>query len=82
MNNVQPIFDPETHYRIEVRGQVDAEWLQRFDGLALLKIDEDRLQEDTTVFNVHADQAGIVWLVHRMHGLGVTILLLQVVYDG
>ncbi len=31
MNNAQPIFDPTTHYRIEVRGRVDVDWLQSFD---------------------------------------------------
>jgi hypothetical protein len=34
MNNAGPIFDPTTRYRIELRGRVDVEWLQSFDGLA------------------------------------------------
>ena len=34
MKNAQPIFDPATHYRIEVQGQVDVDWLQSFDSSA------------------------------------------------
>jgi hypothetical protein len=81
-NKVQPIFDPATHYRIEVKGQVDVEWLQSFDGSVEISIAETRQTEDNTVLNVHADQAGIVGLVRRLHGLGMTILQVQIVSDG
>ena len=82
MNNAKPIFDPATHYRIEVQGQVDVEWLQRFDNSAEIIVDETRQMEDITVFNVNTDQSGIVGLVRRLHGLGMTILQLQIVSDG
>ena len=81
MNNAQPLFDPATRYRIEVRGRVDVEWLQSFDSLAEMAVDETR-QEDITVLNVHTDQSGVVGLVRRLHGLGMTILQLQIVSDG
>jgi hypothetical protein len=82
MNNAQPIFDPATHYRIEVRGRVDVEWLQSFDSSAEIIVVETRQMEDITVLNVHTDQSGIVGLVRRLHGLGMTILRLQIVSDG
>jgi hypothetical protein len=79
MNNAQPIFDSATHYRIEVRCRVDVEWLQSFDSLAEITVDETRQMEDITVLKVHTDQSGMVGLVRRLHGLGMTILQLQIV---
>ena len=81
MNNVQPIFDSTTHYRIEVRGRVDVDWLRGFDGPAEISADRTEQMEDMTVLDVHTDQSGIVGLVRRLHGLGMTILQLKIVYD-
>jgi len=82
MKNAKPLFDSATHYRIELRGRVDVEWLQNFDSSAQISVDETRQMEDSTVLNVHTDQSGIVGLVRRLHGLGMTILQLQIVSDG
>jgi hypothetical protein len=82
MNNAQPIFDPTTHYRIEVRGRVDVEWLQSFDISAEIVVDETRQMEDITVLDVHIDQSGIVGLVRRLHGLGITIQQLQIMVQN
>jgi len=73
MKNAQPLFDPATHYRIEVLGRVDVEWLQNFDGSAEISAGEARQMEDVTVLDVHTDQSGIVGLVGRLHGLGMAI---------
>ena len=77
--DAQPLFNPATHYQIEVRGRVDEEWLRSFDSTAEISVDEGRQMEDTTILNVYADQAGIVGLVRRLHSLGMTILQLQTV---
>jgi hypothetical protein len=82
MKNPQPLFDSTTHYRIEVQGQVDVEWLQSFDSSVEIIADEAKQMKDITVLNVHTDQSGIVGLVRRLHGLGMTILQLQIVSDG
>jgi hypothetical protein len=82
MDNAGPIFDLGTHYRIEVKGQVDVEWLQSFDSSAKISVDETGQREEITVFRVHTDQAGIVGLVRRLHGLKMTILQLQIVSQG
>ena len=82
MKNAQPIFDPATHYRIEIEGRVDAEWLQNFDSSVEICVEETTEMEDITALHVHTDQSGIVGLVRRLHGLGMTILHLQIVSDG
>ena len=81
MDNVKPIFDPATPYRIQVQGRVDLEWLQSFDSSAEIIVDENGQMENITVLNVNTDQSGIVGLVRRLHGLGITILQLQIVSD-
>jgi hypothetical protein len=82
MNNAQPLFDSATHYRIEVRGRVDVEWLQSFDISVEIIAAEPIQMEDITVLDVLTDQSGIVGLVRRLHGLGMTILQVQVVKEG
>jgi len=82
LKNAQPIFNPATHYRIEVQGRVDVEWLQSFESSAEIIVAETRQMEQITVLHVHTDQAGIVGLVRRLHGLGITIQRLQIVSEG
>jgi hypothetical protein len=79
MKNPQPIFDTKTHYRIEVRGRVDVEWLQSFDSSAEIIVNETGPVEGITVLSVRTDQAGIVGLVRRLHGMGITIQQFQVI---
>ena len=79
LKNAQPIFDSETHYQIQVQGRVDVAWLQSFDSSVEIVIDEARQMEGITVLNVHTDQSGIVGLVRRLHGLGMTIQQFQIV---
>ena len=74
MNTTGPIFDPTTHYRIELQGQVDPDWLQSFEGSAEI-VSEDA---SITVVNVYADQSGIIGLLRRLHGLGVTIRQIEI----
>ena len=79
MDNAGPIFDPGTHYRIEVQGRVNVEWLQSFGGSAESIVDESTQMEENTVLYVNTDQSGIVGLVRRLHGLGLTILQFQMI---
>ena len=79
MNNAQPIFDSATHYQIEVRGRVDVDWLQSFDGSAETSVNETRQMEDITALKVHTDQSGMVGLVRRLHGLGMSIQWVQII---
>ena len=79
MHEAGPIFDPTTNYRIELRGRVDVDWLQSFDENAEIIIDDTNRMGNTTVLYVHTDQSGIVGLVRRLHGLGITIQQLEIV---
>jgi hypothetical protein len=76
------MYDLTTHYRIKVRGRVDVEWLQSFDSSVEMIVDETRQMEGITVLNVNTDQSGVVGLVRRLHGLGMTILQLQIDSEG
>ena len=78
VNNAQPIFDPATQYRIELRGRVDVEWLQSFDRSSEISADDIKHTEDITVLIVHTDQSGIIGLLRSLHGLGMTIQQLQI----
>lgn len=82
MKNANPMFNPATHYRMAVQGRVDVDWLQSFDNSVEISADEARHMKDITVLDVHTDQAGIVGLVRRLHGLGITILKFQIVSIG
>src|SRR5512142_3100633 len=79
MNNAKPIFDLATHYRIEVQGRVNVEWLQSFDSSMEIDVYKTQHMEDITVLNLHTDQSGMVGLVRRLHRLGMAILQLQIV---
>ncbi len=80
MKTTQPLFNPATHYRIEVRGRIDGEWLQCLDGSVEIMADETRqAEEDITILKVNTDQSGLVGLVRRLHGLGIIIQQLQII---
>lgn len=78
MNNAKPIIDPGTQYRITIQGRVDADWLNSFDSGMKISLVQAALEEEITMLDVVTDQSGIVGLVRRLHGLGLTILELQV----
>jgi len=82
MDHIRPMFDQTTHYEIELRGRVDADWLRSFDSSVEIVADEAGQREGLTVLSVHTDQSGIVGLLRNLHGLGVTILQLRIVSDG
>jgi len=82
MNNTQPMFDPATHYRIEVQSRVDVEWLQSFASSVEISAREAGQTTDNTVLYVYTDQSGIVGLVRKLHGLGITIRQIQVVSEA
>ena len=58
---------------------MDVVWLQSFDHSAGITFDENKQIENLTVLHVHTDQSGIVGLVRMLHGLGMTILQVQIV---
>ena len=81
MNHAGPIFDPATHYRIELRGRVDLEWLQSFDSSIEIRIDDPGQRQDVSVLHVYTDQSGLIGLLRRLHGVGMTIQQIQVLQE-
>ena len=81
MNRAGPIFDPATHYRIELRGRVDREWLQSFKSPTEIILDNTAQLEDFTVLHVYTDQSGLIGLLRRLHGLGMTIQQIQILEE-
>jgi hypothetical protein len=79
LKRAQPLFDSSTHYQIEVQGEMDVAWLRSFDSSLEITVDAARQKEAITVLNVSTDQAGIVGLVRRLHGLGITIHQLKMI---
>ena len=83
MKNAQPLYDSATRYRIALHGKVDVAWLESFDSSMEIIVDDvrqaDGQMEEITVIGVQTDQSGIVGLVRKLHGLGMTILQLQVI---
>ena len=81
MNHAGPIFDPATHYRIEARGRVDPEWLQSFDSSTEIVVEDAGQSGDVTVLHVSTDQSGMLGLLRRLHGLGMTIWQIEVLEE-
>ena len=66
MNHAGPIFDPATHYRIEVRGRVDLGWLQSFESSTEILVSEPGQRQELTVFQVSTDQSGMIGLLPEL----------------
>ena len=79
MNHAQPIFEVATGYLIEIRGRIDVEWLQSFDSSTQIINAEMAQLNDMTIIHVHTDQSGVVGLIRRIHGLGLTILKVELI---
>ena len=76
----QPIsLNSQNTYEIRIHGQPDDSWREWFGG-AQVKVES--LGDDsqaTTFSNVVMDQAGLVGLIRRLHGLGIVLLSVRLV---
>jgi len=64
-------------YEIKVCGQPDDSWLGLFGKAKSHKaILEDNIRV-TTISNIVMDQAGLVGLIQRLHGIGIVLLSIQ-----
>lgn len=64
-------------YEIKIYGQPDDSWLGWFGEVA---VHAETLADDTqvtTFSNVIMDQAGLVGLIRRLHGLGIVLLSIR-----
>jgi hypothetical protein len=67
-------LNSQNRYEIKIYGQLDDSWLGWFgEAQAHVETLVDHRQA-TTLSNVVMDQAGLVGLIRRLHGLGVVLL--------
>ena len=72
-------LNSQNTYEIRIHGQPDDSWREWF-GDAQVKVES--LADDaqaTTFSNVVMDQAGLVGLIRRLHGLGIVLLSVRLV---
>lgn len=70
-------LNSQNSYEIKFYGQLDDSWLGWFgEAKAHAEILADNSQV-TTFSNVVMDQAGLVGLIRRLHGLGVVLISIR-----
>jgi len=70
-------LNSQNRYEIKIYGQLDDSWLGLFGEVeSHTAILEDNIQV-TTISNIVMDQAGLVGLIRRLHGLGIVLLSIQ-----
>jgi hypothetical protein len=70
-------LNSQNRYEIKMYGQPDASWLGWFgDAKAHVEILVDN-SSVTTVSNVIMDQAGLVGLIRRLHGIGIVLISIR-----
>ncbi len=75
-------LNSENVYEITVKGDVDMSWLKDFAQVDVRTEIITGRGLQPTLFKVVADQAGLVGLVRRMHGLGIVLLSIRQVSTG
>ena len=72
-------LNSQNNYEIKVYGQVDDSWLVFFgEAKVHVEVLADNSQV-TTFSDVIMDQAGLVGLIRRLHGLGIVLISLQLI---
>jgi len=70
-------LNSQNSYEIKIHGQLDDSWLGWFgEAKAHTKILDNNSQV-TTFSNVIMDQAGLVGLIRRLHGLGIVLISIR-----
>jgi hypothetical protein len=71
----QPInLNSENAYEIRVRGEIDVSWLTDFGDVDVLTETIAGGEHQSTLSKIVTDQAGLVGLIRRLHGLGVVLV--------
>jgi hypothetical protein len=70
-------LNSQNRYEITISGQPDASWLGWFgDAKAHVEMMADS-NSMTTFSNVFMDQAGLVGLIRRLHGIGIVLISIR-----
>lgn len=70
-------LNSQNRYEIKIHGQPDDSWLGWFGEAAVraeILADDSQV---TTLANVIMDQAGLVGLIRRLHGLGIVLISIR-----
>jgi len=67
-------------YEIKICGQLDDSWLGLFGKAESHTTALDDNIRVTTISNVVMDQAGLVGLIRRLHGLGIVLISIRQVW--
>jgi hypothetical protein len=74
----QPVsLDSENVYEVTVKGEIDLSWLTAFSEVGVHSEIVERGGYPSTLFTIATDQAGLVGLVRRLHGLGVLLVSIR-----
>ena len=72
-------LNSQNRYEIKVYGQLDDSWLG-WVGEAEVHVETlDDNNQVTTFSDVVTDQAGLVGLIRRLHGLGIVLISIRLV---
>ena len=70
-------LNSQNNYEIKIHGQLDDSWQNWFgEAKAHTEVLDNEIQV-TAFSNVIMDQAGLVSLIRRLHGLGVVLISIQ-----
>ncbi|MFN8473359.1 MAG: hypothetical protein U0822_14310 [Anaerolineae bacterium] len=69
-------IDQCVSYSVRVQGPVDPELLDECAPVAIGRVEADA-EQTTTLSGIVTDQAGLVGLIRRLHGLGLTLVAIE-----
>ena len=70
-------LNSQNKYEIQILGQPDSSWLEWL-GKAEVHVEVRNDDSQVTTFsNVVMDQAGLVGLIRRLHGIGIVLLSIR-----
>lgn len=73
-------LNSQNSYEIKIYGRLDDSWLGLFGKAeSHTEVLDDNIQM-TTISNVVMDQAGLVGLIRRLHGLGIVLISIRQVW--
>jgi hypothetical protein len=70
-------LNSQNRYEIKVCGQLDDSWLSRCGEAEVHTEVLDDTSRMTTLSDVVMDQAGLVGLIRRLHGVGVVLISIR-----
>ena len=77
-NKRMPVPDQPSAFQIRIRGHLDRQWTDWFDGMAIT-LEEDG---DTLLTGPVADQAALHGLLKKVRDLGMTLVSVNPVLPG